>query len=86
MRNIVRNTSTDVEKTLVRPNGQIPAKKHLHGRGEDSITEIVSLNFVGNTSTYVEKTQVLLRKSACHWKHLHGRGEDYKSDVSMKLR
>ena len=32
-----RNTSTDVEKTLLRRSRKNPSRKHLHGRGEDVI-------------------------------------------------
>ena len=32
-----RNTSTDVEKTILPTNGDRQPQKHLHGRGEDSL-------------------------------------------------
>ena len=35
----LRNTSTDVEKTTRQQTLTVPVEKHLHGRGEDSMTK-----------------------------------------------
>ena len=57
----VRNTSTDVEKTPAHQDAQKLAKKHLHGRGEDSVAAARAVPYAGNTSTDVEKTSPQLQ-------------------------
>ena len=72
----LRNTSTDVEKTLRRCTNTWWTTETPPRTWRRLARQCKSGHPGGNTSTDVEKTLEFPQRWPAEWKHLHGRGED----------
>ena len=71
-----RNTSTDVEKTTLLTRDPATDRKHLHGRGEDSVLEVCCTGFTETPPRTWRRPSFPSQFLTTSEKHLHGRGED----------